>query len=46
MLSAGLRVFPPGQTASKVVPFPLPACTRKNVVYMYVEPVQKNPPAT
>jgi hypothetical protein len=46
VLSAGLRVFPPGQTASKVVPFPLPACTRKNVVYMYVEPVQKNPPAT
>jgi hypothetical protein len=46
VLSAGLRVFPPGQTASKVVPLPLPACTRKNVVYMYVEPVQKNPPAT
>jgi hypothetical protein len=46
VLSAGLRVFPPGQTASKVVPFPLSACTRKNVVYMNVEPVQQKPPAT
>jgi hypothetical protein len=43
--SAGLRVFPPGQTAAKVVPIPLQACTRKNVVYMTVQPVQKNPPA-
>jgi hypothetical protein len=44
--SAGLRVFPPGQTAAKVVPIPLQACTRKNVVYMTVQPVQKNPPTT
>jgi hypothetical protein len=43
--SAGLRVFPPAQTAAKVVPFPLQACTHKNVVYMTVQPVQKNPPA-
>jgi Protein of unknown function (DUF4232) len=43
--SAGLRVFPPGQKASKVVPLPLAACTRKDVVYMKVEPVQKNQPA-
>lgn len=44
--SAGLRVFPPGQTAAKVVPIPLQACTRNNVVYMTVQPVQKNPPTT
>jgi hypothetical protein len=44
VLSAGLRVFPPGQTAAKQVPLPLPACTRPHVVYMYVEPVQKTPP--
>ncbi len=25
--AAGLRVYPPGQTASKVVPFPFPACS-------------------
>jgi hypothetical protein len=24
--AAGLRVFPPNQTASKVIPFPVPAC--------------------
>lgn len=43
--TAGLRVFPPGQTAAKVVPLPVQACTRKNVVYMTVQPVQKNQPA-
>jgi hypothetical protein len=43
-LSAGLRVFPPGQTAAKTVPFPLEACTRL-IVYMNVGPVQaKQPP--
>jgi Protein of unknown function (DUF4232) len=26
--AAGLRVFPPNQTASKVIPFPFPACGR------------------
>ncbi|MFI4985009.1 MAG: DUF4232 domain-containing protein [Solirubrobacterales bacterium] len=26
--ASGLRVFPPGQTASKVVPFPFQACSR------------------
>jgi hypothetical protein len=44
VISAGLRVFPPGQTAAKQVPLPLPACTRPHVVYMNVEPVQKTPP--
>lgn len=44
VISAGLRVFPPGQTAAKQVPLPLPACTRPHVVYMNVAPVQKTPP--
>jgi hypothetical protein len=26
--AAGLRVYPPGQTRSQIVPFPFPACTR------------------
>lgn len=39
--AAGLRVYPPGQTASKVVPFPLRACTRSGLVYMTVRPVQQ-----
>jgi hypothetical protein len=26
--AAGLRVYPPGQTASKVIPFPFQACSR------------------
>lgn len=25
--AAGLRVYPPGQTGSRIVPFPFPACT-------------------
>jgi hypothetical protein len=41
--AAGLRIFPPGQTAAKTVPFPLQACTRP-IVYMTVGPVQKNQP--
>lgn len=27
-IAAGLRVYPPGQTAAKVVPFPFEACSR------------------
>jgi len=43
VVSAGLKVFPPGQTAGKTVPLPLPACTRP-VVYMTVGSVQKDQP--
>ena len=32
--AAGLRVYPPNQTASKVVPFPFPACSRSGPVYL------------
>jgi hypothetical protein len=42
--AAGLRVYPPDQTASKTVPFPLKACTRSGLVYMSVTPVQQAPP--
>lgn len=39
--AAGLRIYPPNQFASKVVPFPFGACSRKGVQYMQVWPVQK-----
>jgi hypothetical protein len=43
-VAAGLRVYPPNQFASKVIPFPIRACTRSGPVYMNVEPVQAAPP--
>jgi Protein of unknown function (DUF4232) len=43
-LAAGLRVYPPNQFASKVIPFPIAACTRSGLVYMNVGPVQAAPP--
>lgn len=39
--AAGLRVYPPGQTTSKVVPFPFRACSRTGPVILHVEAVQK-----
>jgi hypothetical protein len=39
--AAGLRVYPPDQTASKVVPFPFVACSRSGTVYLHVEAMQK-----
>jgi hypothetical protein len=39
--AAGLRVYPPDQTASKVVPFPFVACSRRGPVYLHVEAMQK-----
>jgi len=35
--AAGLRVYPPNQTASKVIPFPVGACSRAGPVYLRVE---------
>jgi hypothetical protein len=35
--AAGLRVYPPNQTASKVIPFPVGACSRAGPVYLHVE---------
>ncbi len=40
-MAAGLRVYPPGQTVARVVPFPFPACSRRGPVYLTVQPVQK-----
>jgi hypothetical protein len=37
--AAGLRVYPPNQTASKVVPYPLQACARTGPVYIHASPV-------
>jgi len=38
--AAGLRVYAPGQTASKLVPFPFSACSRSGPSYLSVESVQ------
>lgn len=38
--AAGLRVFPPHQNASKVVPFPFSACSRSGPVYLAAQAVQ------
>jgi hypothetical protein len=38
--AAGLRVYPPGQTASKVVPFPFGACSKTGPVYLTVMTVR------
>jgi hypothetical protein len=37
--AAGLRVYPPNQKASKVVPFPFRACSRVGPVYLHVQAV-------
>lgn len=37
--AAGLRVYPPNQTAAKVVPFPFAACSRSGPAYLHVGPV-------
>jgi hypothetical protein len=41
--AAGLRVYPPNQTASKVIPYPFAACSHSSgPVYLNVESVQKS----
>jgi hypothetical protein len=39
--AAGLRVYPPGQTASKVVPFPFGACSKRGPAFLTVRAVQR-----
>ncbi len=39
--AAGLRVYPPSQFASKVIPFPFSACSHAGPSYMSVQRVQK-----
>ena len=38
--AAGLRVHPPGQAKSKVVPFPFAACAKSGPIYLTTGPVQ------
>jgi Protein of unknown function (DUF4232) len=44
VMAAGLRVYPPDQTASRIVPIPLKACST-SVTYLHVRPVQQDQPA-
>jgi hypothetical protein len=37
--AAGLRVYPPGQTTSKLIPFPFKACSRTGPHYLEVRAV-------
>jgi hypothetical protein len=39
--AAGLRVYPPNQTRSKIVPFPLPTCSKASAHILFVGPVRK-----
>jgi Domain of unknown function (DUF4232) len=39
--AAGLRVYPPNQRASRLVPFPFRACSRPGPVYLSVEVAEK-----
>jgi hypothetical protein len=37
--AAGLRVYPPNQTQSRVTPFPFTACSKNGPVYLTIGPV-------
>jgi hypothetical protein len=41
VVAAGLRVYPPNQTASRVVPFPFAACSRSGPTFLTVQAAQK-----
>jgi hypothetical protein len=40
-VSSGLRVYPPGQTASKIIPYPFVTCAKHGPLILHVEPIQK-----
>lgn len=40
--AAGLRIYPPNQTASKVVPIPFSACSRRGPVFLHVKAVTRS----
>ena len=42
--AAGLRVYPPNQYTSTVIPYPFPACAHTGPVWMDVEPVTAGGP--
>jgi hypothetical protein len=39
--AAGLRVYPPGASASKVIPYPFEACSSRGATFFHVRPVEK-----
>jgi hypothetical protein len=41
VLAAGIRVYPPGATASKVIPYPFEACSSRGAAFLHVRPVAK-----
>jgi Protein of unknown function (DUF4232) len=41
VLAAGLRVYPPGATASKLIPFPFEACSSTGAIFLHVRSVAK-----
>ena len=41
VMAAGVRVFPPNQTAARLVPYPFTACSRLGPVILSVRPVKK-----
>jgi hypothetical protein len=44
--AAGLRVYPPGQKESTVVPYPFVACAKAGPVFLHVESIQRFVAAT
>jgi hypothetical protein len=40
VVATGLRVYPPDQTASKIVPYPFIACSKRGPLILHVEPIQ------
>ena len=45
-MAAGLRVYPPNQTAAKIVPFPFRACSRSGPIFLQVRAVRLDPART
>jgi hypothetical protein len=41
VVSAGLRVYPPDQTASKIIPYPFATCAKHGPLILHVESIQK-----
>jgi hypothetical protein len=42
VVAAGLRVYPPNETASKVVPYPFTTCSRSsNPTVLHIQPIAK-----
>jgi hypothetical protein len=41
VLAGGLRVYPPGATASKLVPYPFEACSSRTSIFLHIRSVGK-----